>query len=69
MATSERHQRFITPSAMAVIFMAYPDGESEARKSSETKARLGEVVPCGNGDGVFTGREPHNTHESNEPET
>ena len=27
---------------------------------------MGEVIPNQNGDGVFTGREPHNTQESND---
>jgi hypothetical protein len=27
---------------------------------------MGELIPSWNGDGVFTGREPHNTQDSNE---
>ena len=37
-------------------------GESRALKIT----RMGDVVLTDTGDGVFTGREPHNTQESNE---
>ena len=35
-------------------------------REAEKAPRMGEVIPSGNGDGVLTGREPHNTHQTNE---
>ena len=34
--------------------------------SPEELVNLGDVVLINNGDGVFTGREPHTSHQSNE---
>ena len=35
-------------------------------RPAEEIPQMGEVIPSQNGDGVFTGREPYNTQESNE---
>ena len=47
---------------MLVIRLCTQTGESRALNIP----RMGDVVLINTGDGVFTGREPHTSHESNE---